>query len=179
MKWPALAPLLQRLPLLSPLSLALLGVGCGDPLADAAFLGDPLVAMRVEIAPEHEIPNDHLHLALFWAAPDAPLPGAQRETATGVDLPSRPVIRVFDLPDVPADAVGRIVLFRDLDGDGRYSASDRLHGVVPGALVRAPGCPVALGWRADCAAPCAIAPAQAALDPDQAFTWQPFCEARP
>lgn len=160
------------------LPLILLGA-CGTPLADEAFRGVPLVEVRVEIEPEHDIPNDHLHLAVFWDPADAAAPQAQLidTTVAGLNLPSRTAIRLFDPPVADPGTVGRLVLFRDRDQDGRLGADDTLHGVVPGALVLDDSCPAAIGWRATCDAPCTAPPPDAVLDPLLNFTWRPFCEA--
>jgi hypothetical protein len=124
---------------------------CGDPLADGSWRGNPLFTLdgwvHLAVSPEEYASLDwlregELRTAIFWA----PTRGSSYSLATAVEqdvstvgsFPARFTVTIHEPPpdtllrltdDGAPYAVGLVVAYRDLDGDGRWNRdAERLVG---------------------------------------------------
>lgn len=106
-------------------------VACGDPLYDAAFVGEPLAVLDGVVALDGNNRGRGGHgdprCALFWRTPDgrwlqSPGPGLPAAPGDGWRIP----VYAPPPPEVCPDghAIGRVLAFADLDGDGRRSSGE-------------------------------------------------------
>jgi len=111
---------------------ALAGVlgGCG-PLADGAYLGEPLFTLRGNVLTGDGLDygDEDLRVSVFWAGDDHTT--EERNVALTTSFPARYELSIYAYPpdeamlDAPwsggAYAVGLPLLYLDEDGDGRWS----------------------------------------------------------
>jgi hypothetical protein len=147
----------RPLPALACATLLALGA-CGDPLADGSWRGRPLLTLEgwvhLAVTPEAYADLDwlregELRAALFWA----PTRGSSYSLARAVEqdvsaVGSFPARFALTIHEPPPDAllhlteagtpfaVGLVVAYRDLDGDGRWDRdAERLVGGVEDRFV--------------------------------------------
>ena len=135
-----------------PLGLTLgltLGLGCGDALIADDFRGEPLLTIQGQVnnfdGSGLVATTDEPVVALFWA-PRGDVRASlselieQRSASAEVDFPARFEIRVFQPPGAEHMVAGKpyaisaILVYQDVDGDGRLSG-DELRGGDEGHVV--------------------------------------------
>lgn len=117
-------------------------LGCGDPLVDQRYRGEPIFKATGTLAPDSMVPVSALTgdvlAAVFWKRSLEPSGGlrAQLSASATVELPATIEVLLFAPPE-PADfveeggsyALGFLLLFVDLDRNGRYDeGTDRIIG---------------------------------------------------
>ena len=128
---------------------SLLALGCGDPLVDAGYRGEPLAQLQGEVswAGDGTAPDAGLVRAALFFAPDLQTvdPAAWTE-ARGTSAPVHGIPSAFDLdifafPAAALDvrdagaayAVGRLLVYTDANANGHYDPDEPLLGIEPPA----------------------------------------------
>lgn len=116
-----------------PRLLLLLGLaGCGA-LVDANWLGTPMLTLEGTIYAEalEEIPPESLRVAIFWDRDGGP--GTEQVVGTSTSFPARYAMDLYEPPPAAAMieldgpdgvvrlALGRPMLYADIDGDGAWT----------------------------------------------------------
>lgn len=131
-------------------AMGLLVLGCGDPLAGGAYLGEELLRLEGEVTvrndvAEEELAEGALRLAIFWSesgieqAVKNPVSTIEQQAVTTSTFPSRFALSIHVPPseglvqDARAGtgryAVGLLLVYIDADGDGRWDSTvDELAG---------------------------------------------------
>lgn len=125
-----------------------LATGCGDPLVEGDYRGEPLIELsgtvfvndEVSLMPQEE---DRIRVALVWIGADQ-----QGTIAQGLSesaFPARYNLQVYNRPPARAMqtfddraglyAISRIVLYIDTDGDERLNVGERIVGAAPDLLL--------------------------------------------
>lgn len=122
--------------------LALVAAGCGDPLVDADYRGEPILRLVGRIASLRggtDIGADEEALvSMFWntdLTATTPALVEQRSVSTNVEFPNAFEVLVFDPPaeehlltSDPRLGVGFLLVYVDRDGDRTYGAADDIIG---------------------------------------------------
>lgn len=162
---------------------------CGDPIVDDGFRGEPLATFTGEVVYRYDRLLErpaNLRAAVFWSALGVD-GGATDElvedpaTSQPIDaVPGAYTLHLFDAPAAMAPggayAIGHVLLYADLDGDGARGADEpfagglAVHAILyaPAALTRHASptrLPLAAGFhRVAVPMPCAAPPTNS--DPD-------------
>ena len=122
------------------LTLLVAAAGCGDPLVDSSFRGEPLFSFTGQMATFQGLgsPEGDVRASLFWGAGDWGVPAAdlmeQDSVSASLEFPSKFSLTVFHPPEaghLPGGepyGVAALLVYDDKDRDGRYDAGDRLMG---------------------------------------------------
>jgi hypothetical protein len=140
---------------------ALLGLGlaCGDPLVSDGYRGEPLFRFRGRVESYESLGTETpiLRVSLFWSPRGLTQVPArelreQPSTSVSVSFPATFEVRVFQPPEAedlvevapgePRWGLALVLVYRDLDGDGRFTPdhvpSELMGGAADRALVYAP-----------------------------------------
>ena len=107
-------------------------VGCGDPLADGGYLGEPLLTISGNVLFTGDLgdaPEGQLRLSLFWGGPNNighhEVESAEQQVVTTTRLPAQYTMRLYEpprdhlltpLPETDARGViGAVLLYVDAD----------------------------------------------------------------
>ena len=128
---------------------SLLALGCGDPLVDAAYRGEPRAQLHGEVswAGEGTAPDAGLvRAALFFAPSLQSVDPAEWTEAVGTTaqvsgIPSAFTLNIFSFPSADLDvggasgayALGRLLVYTDTNSNGRYDPGEPLLGIEPPA----------------------------------------------
>lgn len=125
----------------APMALVLGLVGCGDPLVQASYRGEPILRLVGRIAALRGVavqPNEEALVSMFWNTDPSSRPPAlveQQSVSTNVEFPNAFEVLVFDPPTEahlltsdPRLAVGFLLVYADADGDRRFGPGDRIVG---------------------------------------------------
>jgi len=116
-------------------------LSCGKPLVDESYRGTPLFEFegQLDVQGRFEPGVHNIRLSIFWL-PDGPATIRQHwveqsSASVVVDFPSSFAVKVFE-PPKPAhyfqsQALGRLVLYDDLDQNGQYSRDEPIVGEAP------------------------------------------------
>lgn len=126
-------------------ALALIALGllsCGDATVDGAYRGDPiaqfpaLARFAAEMLPRFRpAPGGEVRVAIFWSPLDGDFAALDRleedpDTGTVAVVGHTFVLSLFDRPS--ALRLGRVLAYRDDDGDGHYGPDEVLVGAAQG-----------------------------------------------
>lgn len=117
-------------------------VGCGDPLVDGSYPGEPLMTLEGSVyfvgtsAFFGDDPAE-LRIAVFWAGGE--VGEGEQQVAVDASFPAEYTLDLLKRPPASAHlempwargarvAVGTPVLYYDVDEDGRWSEADTLAG---------------------------------------------------
>jgi hypothetical protein len=120
---------------------ALYLLGCGQPLVDQTYRGAPLFEFegQLDVQGRFEPGVHNIRLSIFWL-PDGPATVRQdwieqASASVVVDFPSSFTVKVFEPPKpehyFQRQALGRLVMYDDLDQNGRYSRDEPVVGGAP------------------------------------------------
>ena len=132
---------------LIPFSLASLAIGCGDPIVDGSYRGDPILLVEGQMQSTTTLPeelrNERFLVSIFWLQSlqsAEPTVIEQPGVTTELRFPTSVQLRVFRAPqeqhylaDASDVALGVILVYVDSDRDGRYHPSGR-EPIVGGSL---------------------------------------------
>lgn len=115
--------------------------GCGDPLVDSKYRGEPILRLVGRIAAlrgDGVPPDAEALVSMFWNRDLSSRPPTlveQQSVSTNVQFPNEFEVLVFDPPTedhaLTMDsrlAVGFLLVYADLDGDRAFGAADRIVG---------------------------------------------------
>jgi hypothetical protein len=117
---------------------------CGDPITDPTYRGTPLFEFEGQVEVQGIFPpgQHDIRLAIFWLPEAGKTPPSmwreQPSTSIRVRFPSTFAIKIFQ-PPRPEDflvfrqeqAVGRLMLYEDLNGDGQRTRDEPFVGEAP------------------------------------------------
>jgi len=124
-------------------------VGCGDPLVDASYRGEPVAEFHGEVSwgGDGTAPDAGLVRAALFFAPDlqsvdpAAWTEARGASAPVQGIPSAFNLDIFAYPTAELDvrdagaayAVGRLLAYTDANSNGHYDPGEPLLGIEPPA----------------------------------------------
>ncbi len=146
------------------LAVVFLGKGCGAPLVDVGYRGEPLFEVdgQIETFSALEPADEQIRASLFWTTgrfleePSAQRLLEQASASTEVRFPATFEIRIFEPPTqrhfiqlTPPLALGVVLIYADRNGNERYDAMGPdviVGGTVAKGIVYAPqGAPSLMG----------------------------------
>ncbi len=125
------------------LTLGLVGAlaGCGDPLVDAEYRGEPILRLIGRVSAlrgDAGTSNDEALVSLFWNTDlgvDPPALVEQQSISTNLQFPNEFEVLVFEPPteqhllqDDARLAVGFLLVYSDRDGDRAFGPQDDIVG---------------------------------------------------
>ena len=121
-------------------------LGCGDPLVDGRYRGEPLMVVEGDVLfldePPDELPAAELRVAVFWSAAGAlqddtieAVDSIQEQVVTTGSFPARYQMYIYTPPpeslleEVPGAegqqaVIGMVLLYLDVDGNQRWSGAE-------------------------------------------------------
>jgi|GEM_PF-3051916 len=121
-------------------------LACGDGMVDPTYRGRPVFEFRGQVQIESGFADgEHdIRLGIFWMPEGPNTPQStwieQPSASVRIDFPSTFTIKLFQPPGalhfyLPDQAVARILLYDDLDHDGRWTPGEPLVGDAPDTVI--------------------------------------------